>query len=119
MDTNHGISIGGNAQISGSAFAAGPGASASTTNVGGGPDLTELRTVLRQLAELVQAHEASIPDGPVVSATAQAALTEAEKPAPDKNRLLSLLDHVKRAVGGIAGVAGSIASVYAAVQTVL
>ncbi|MFG2040486.1 hypothetical protein [Dactylosporangium sp. NPDC048998] len=114
MDINNGISISGNAQVSGSSMAAGPGVRATSVNYGAA-DLTELRTIVQTLSDLVRSHAPERADGPAAAA-ATAAVQEANRPTPDNNRLLTLLGHVRRAFGDDGAIASAIASAYAAVH---
>jgi hypothetical protein len=111
MDANYGISIGGNANVSGSSMAAGPGAHAHSVSYGAPAGLDDVRELMADLVALVTATGSAGPD----LAAARAAQAELDRPAPDRHRVRELL----AALAAVAQPAGAIATAVAAVTAAL
>ncbi|MFC0526070.1 hypothetical protein [Phytohabitans kaempferiae] len=114
MDANYGISISGNARVTGSAMAAGPGAHAQSVSHGAASSLDDVRELMAGLVALVAEAERGGAGGTGLAA-ARAAQAELDRPAPDRHRLLELLRAVAAIAEPTSAVAASVAAITAAV----
>ncbi|WP_330256824.1 hypothetical protein OG874_21030 [Nocardia sp. NBC_00565] len=122
MDKNTGVTIGGDARLSGSAIG---GHDATVTNTSGprhaAPpgSLPELREALTDLlGEICRATDGSADQDDIVAAVEQAR-AEAEKDRPNRHLLVGLLHAVGKAVVGIGSLAGVVTALEAAATSIL
>ena len=114
---NSGISISGG-RVTAGAMAAGDHAVAvNQAAPASQATLEDLRQAVRELTRLV-AERAPSPDAPDL-VVARLAEQEVAREAPDKGRLMGLLQALSSGAGAVTGVAGAVAAVEKAVQAVL
>lgn len=122
MDKNTGVTIGGDARLSGSAIG---GHDAAVTNTSGPrhaappTSLPELRAALTDLLnEIRRATDGSADQDDIVAAVEQAR-AEAENDRPNRHLLVGLLHAVGKAVVGIGSLAGVVTALEAAATSIL
>ncbi|WP_433733351.1 hypothetical protein ACQP0C_14030 [Nocardia sp. CA-129566] len=122
MDKNTGVTIGGNARLTGSAIG---GRDATVTNTNGPrraatpTTLPELRDALTDLLSVICAATEGSQDRDDIVAAVEQARAEAGKDRPNRHLLVGLLHAVGRAVVGIGSLAGVVTALEAAASSIL
>ncbi|MGK8489401.1 hypothetical protein [Nocardia asiatica] len=123
VGSNTGVSIGGDANLSGSVVAGGDGTLSNTTAeaaaIPAPRTVAELRSALDDLLDRISRYDAELPDRRLVEETTRQAVAEAAKERPNRLVLSGFLHAVGRSVAGVASLAAVVSALEIAVKAIL